>query len=423
MKLAPIHKQLLAAKAHAEQGNNPHDPLIAQLIEAGVPPVAGAAQGLNPAVFMNNVPAPGTYVIDQNGFDTLTERNDVPQPSDAWPGFGGRIDHRIANVGVLANIRLYFNLSLVVSGTGTVTSLYGFPHYLLKKVSLNANGGSSIISVNGLDLRARRQRLYRNPKEALRTAPGMDTTATATAAAPYQGYGRMFPGTIANGTYQVTLIYDLPIVHDPRTLLGALFAQSDQNYLNWVIETAQSSDVFNIAGSSTATITGTVNSELTFYSLPSQNAQNGRVVVLPEAVKWLHEFISQDNNFANTGDVYTPLIRNNGQLIALYGFIDNGGAAQIAPNALNAIMWQYAGNQTPRNYNPPAMLLEENERRYDGLIDPGYFVLDFEAENPRRDLVYPRGLAELKINTQVPSSVTVQPNAHVHLALETLQAG
>jgi hypothetical protein len=381
------------------------------------------AQGLNPAVFMSNVPAAGTYVIDQAAFNAKTERNDVPQPTDAWPGFGGRIDKRISNVGVLANVRIALSLSLVVSGAGTVTARYPFPYGLINKCTLNANGGSAIISCNGLDLDARRQRLYRSPREALRTAPGMDTTATATAAAPYKPTGQMFPGVIANGTYPITLIVDLPIVHDPRTLTGALFAQSDQNYLNWVIETAQIADCFTVAGGSTVAITGVVDSTLTFYSIPAQDTQNGRLVVLPNAVQYLHEFVAQDKFFANTGDVLTPFLKNNGQLACCYLFLDNGGAAQIAPAALDAIQWVYAGNQTPRNYDPPSMLLEENERLYNGLISPGYAVLDFEAENVQRDAVFPRGLSELAVNTKIPTSVTVNPNAHVHVVLETLVSG
>ncbi len=421
--LASPEQVIDAYKAHAKLDRNLNDPYVEFLAERGLGPMAGAAQGLNPAVFMNNVPAPGSYVIDQATFDAKTERNDVPQPTDTWPGYGGRIDHRISNVGVLSNVRLTINLSVVVSGGGTVTAKYPWPLGLLNKVTLNANGGSAIISCNGLDLDARRQRLFRNPREGLETSPGMDTTATITAAAPYKPTGAVFPGVIANGTYPVTLIVDLPIVHDPRTLTGALFAQSDQNYLNWVIETAQAADIFTLAGGSTAVITGTVDSTLTFYSIPSMDTSNGRVVVLPAAVQYLHQFVAQDKYFTNQGDVLTPFIKNNGQLACAYVYIDNGGTSQIAPTALSAIQWTYAGNQTPRNYSPPAVLLEENQRLYNGLITPGYFLLDFEAENVRRDAVFPRGLSELAINTRIPTSVTVNPNAHVHVALETLVQG
>jgi hypothetical protein len=378
------------------------------------------AQGLNPAVFMNNVPTPGSYEINQAEFNLETERNDVPAPTNAWPGFGGRIDQRVANVGVLTNIRLFAELSVVVSGSGAVTSLYPFPYGLFKNIYLNANGGTALIRANGNDLRARRQRLYRQPEEDLATGPGMDTTVTMSKTAPFRPKGKTFPGTIANGTYNIFFVLDLPIVHDPTSLTGALFAQSDQNYLNYVIETAQLTDVFNVASGGEVTITGNVKAASTFFSIPYKNANNQRVVVLPEAVRWLHEFIATDNPFANTGEVQTPLVRNNGQLLCVYCFVDNGGQAQIAPTALSYVKWAYAQNQTPRAYQPVQHLLEENQRDYNGLLEPGYFVLDFEKENWQRDGVYPRGLSELEVIIGVPAATTVNANAHVHLTQETL---
>src|SRR4051794_36363871 len=115
---ADLDAQLRLAELHAEAGYNPNAEAIRKMVERGLGPMAGAAQGLNPAVFMNTVPAPGSYAIDQGRFDLLTERNDLPQTSDAWPGFQARVDRRVANVGVLANIRIHLNLSVVVSGTG-----------------------------------------------------------------------------------------------------------------------------------------------------------------------------------------------------------------------------------------------------------------------------------------------------------------
>lgn len=379
------------------------------------------AQGLNPAVFMNNVPTPGSYVIDQEAFNINTERNDVPGQSNAWPGFGGRIDQRVANVGVLTNIRLFLELKLVVSGTGEVQSLYRFPYGLLKNVYLNANGGTALIRANGNDLRARRCRIYRQPDEDIATAPNMDTTATISKSAPYRPKGRSFPGQIANGTYNIYLVVDLPIVHDPSSLTGALFAQSDQNYLNYVIETAQESDVFSIASGGKVEITGTVKAESTFFSIPTQNSNNSRIVILPKAVNWIHEFMATDNPFQNKGEVQTPLPRNNGQLLAVYSYTDNN-TTEIAPSALEYVKWAYAANQTPRNYMPVQHLLEENQRLYDGLIEPGpvYWVLDFEAENWQRDGVYPRGLSELMTIIGVSASTTVNSNAKVHTVQETL---
>lgn len=409
-----IDRRLDLFKAYADlQERSPHSQEVRDLVDAGIAPLGGGAQGLNPAVFMNNVPAPGSYVIDQPRFDLLTERNDLPQTVENWPGFGARIDKKIANVGVLANIKLRVTLSMVVSGTGAVTSNYRFPYNLIKALTLNANGGSAIINVEGLDLKARRARVFRNPREELASFPGQEASGTLKTA-------HVIPGVIANGTYAVVFDVDVPIVHDPRSLTGALFAQSDQNYLNWILQTAQLGDCFSIAAGGAVAITGQVDSTLTFYAIPTMDAQNGRVVVLPKAVRWLHEFIGQDKQFANNGKVDTTFIRNNGQLVAAIGYINNGGQAQIAPAALERLTWMYAGNQTPRDFNPVTQLLKENQDDYNGLLQPGYFALDFEKDNPQRDLVYPRGLAELSVRITIPSTITPNANSNVHLALETL---
>ena len=250
----------------------------------------------------------------------------------------------------------------------------------------------------------------------------MDTTATSAAANPYRPKGKTFAGTIANGTYSIYFIVDLPIVHDPASLTGALFAQSDQNYLNFVIETALQTDVFSVATGGAVALTGTVKFESTFFSIPTQNANNARIVILPNAVQWIHEFIATDTPFANNGEVQVPLPRNNGQLLAIYSFTDNGGAAQIAPTALSYVKWAYAANQVPRNYSPVQHLLEENQRLYNGLIEPGatYWILDFESENWQRDGVYPRGLSELMTIVGIAAGTTVNANAHVHTVQETL---
>lgn len=259
-RYAHLSDQLKRVAEWHRHGWDVNDENVRKCIELGLPPIAGGAQGLNPAVFMNNTPAEGSYHVDQATFDRMTERNDLFEPQDAWPGYGGRIDHRLKNVGVIANIRLFVTLSLTVSGGGTVTSLYPFPYNLLKKITLNANGAAQTWQCQGLDARARFLRLFHNPVDqlALNTAPGMDTTAVATAAAPYRPIGTVFPGTIANGTYNVNFIIDVTPAYDPRTLIGALFAQSDQTYLNFILETAQTGDVFSLAGGSTATLTGNV---------------------------------------------------------------------------------------------------------------------------------------------------------------------
>lgn len=387
------------------------DPKVRELIERQVAPMAGGAQGAGAAAFMHNVPEQGAFVMNPEEFDKNTERNDVPQEVKTFTGLNGsRIDQRISNVGVLTNIRLIFSGTLVVAGAGTCTPTAQYPWNLFKRVTLNANGQTSLIQAEGLDLHVRRQRIYRNPRESIVTGPSIDTFGDSTGA------------VIATGSYSLVLIYDLPIVHDDDLLTGALFAQSDQTYLNWTIEPAAVTDLFTLAGGSTATLTGSIFPTLTFFDIPYVDTQKGRIVVLPD-MRWLHGFIAQNNPFANTGDVKSSLIRTSGQLIALYWTIMNGDAAQIAPSALDEIRWVYGSNRSPRVFNPTTQLLEKIQRDYNGPLKPNYVCLDFEGDNPRRDIVLPKGLSELQVVNKVSSGTTVNANARVHFVEETLFAG
>jgi hypothetical protein len=408
-------RELYRLRGQDPDGND----AISKLVERGIAPIGGGATGKGAASFFLNMPPDGTYIPNVPYFNQETERNDVPQQSFAYTGLGGsRMDNRITNVGILATIRMIMVGTLTVGGTGAVTANYPWPWNILKRVTVQANGQTSLMQAEGLDFRARRSRLFRKPTESISTAPAM-TAAT----------GDPNPGVIANGTYPVLLVYDLPIVHDLTTLTGALFAQSDSNYLAYTCEPALQGDLFTVATGGTVTLTGTVYPQLTYFDIPYiDSPQQGRQVAIPD-LRWLHGFIASNLPFANTGDVNTPLIKNAGQLIALYAYLDNGGAAQIAwTSAVDQFRLEYGGNRKPLVWSGPAgqgplFGLEENERNYNGLIQPGYLILDLENDNPDRDLIYPRGVSELQAVAKITSGTTINANAHVHFVEETLFSG
>jgi hypothetical protein len=407
------------AELYERLGHSAHDEQVRELVRRAIRPVAGGMPtGSGGLAFQHNLPAPGTFTEDSDAFFRNTERNDIPQQSVAYPGLGGgHVDNRILNVGVLAGLRLVAKLTLTVAGAGTCTSTYQWPWNALKKVGLNVNGQTGIISAEGMDLRARRQRVYRNPREEIVAAPATDVGTTGLA-----GVGNPVPGVIANGTYNCVLIYDLPITHDDYNLVGALYAQSDQNTFTWFFEAAGAADLFTLAGGSTATLTGTIFPTITVYDIPTGDTQQGRQVLLPN-MAWLHGFLSSNQPFANQGDVPVSLIRTAGQLLATYTYIDNGGAAQIDPLAVTELRFQYGGNRRPRVFNPPEQLIEKNVHDYNGKIKPGYLVLDNEVDNPVRDLVYPKGVTELQVVAVIPNTITVNGNAHAHYVEDTMFPG
>lgn len=406
------------------------DPQTRKWIEDGarLPIAGGMPTGVTGLAFVHNLPPAGTFVENTDTFFRTTERNDIPQPAVAYPGLSGNpVDLRIPNIGVLGTIRAQLNLSLVVGGTGAVTANYPWPWQSGgKRVSLNINGQTSIISCEGNDLRARRQRYYRTPREQVSSVQGNNGVDQIT--------GNPLPGTIANGTYAVTLVYDLPIPHDDYNLAGVVYAQSDQNALAWRMEPPSqpatgTGDMFTIAAGGTATLTGTVFWTATIYDIPYGDTSEGRKILLPD-MSWIHGLLGFNQPFANTGEVQVALIRTAGQLLCTYIYLDNGGAAQVDPGALVEIRFQYGGNRRPRTYNPPQILLEKNAHDYNGRIlstsvagSGGYFLLDNEVDNPIRDLVVPKGVTELYCVVNIPTSVTVNANAHAHVVEETMFKG
>lgn len=386
--------------------------LFTQLVLGWVPdPGVGlGASGIGGAAFLKNLPQEGTYAVNEALFNRETERNDVTLPQQTFAlGSSNPIDIRIPNVGILANVKLIVSVAGTIA-VGGATCGYQWPYNLLKRLTLNANGQTSLISAEGLDFRARNQRIYRNPRglSDIATMAGTDTDGNPSSA------------VLAAGALVHTMYLDFPIVHDEETLAGALFSQSDQNYLSLRLQPGALAELFaanpgNVSG------TVTITPVLTYYDIPLVNANGHDTVLIPD-LRWLHGFIANDKPFANTGEVKVELIRTNGQLLALMGYIDNGGAACLSVGALSEIRWTYGANRKPRVI-PPAALLHKNYRDYSGVIKPNYYVFDFEVDNAPRDLVYPKGLTELAVEHVIPAGTTINANAHVHNVLDTLYMG
>lgn len=403
--------QAHVAEAWARLGYHPVlDPQVAELVAKGIVPVAGGPTGVSGMAFQHNLPEPGTFIENSDAFFASTERNDYPLRQVAFPGLGAQgVDVPLPQVGVLAGIRVTCKLSLVVSGAGTVTSLYRWPwNGPVSRMALNVNGQTGILAAQGMDYRVRRNRVYRHPREEVSSAPATDATS-----------GNPNPGVIANGTYAVTLVYDVPITHDDYNLIGALYAQSDANQFFLRIDPAATAEVFTLAGGSTATLSGNYHVELTFFDIPSGDSSQGRQVILPN-MSWLHGLLGFDQPYAASGEVEVALIRTSGQLLATYIYLDNGGAAQIDPLAWDAVRVEYGANRRSREFRPMEQLIEKNVHDYNGRLKPGYVIFDNEVDNPVRDLVYPRGVTGLKVVATVPAATVINANARAHAVEETM---
>lgn len=362
------------------------------------------ATGAGGVSFLSNLP-PDRFQMNPAAFAQSTERQDIPQQSTEFKGFGSTMSIRMQNVGVVAMIKMYVQLTLKTGTEGTVTTLPGFPYYLAKRVAFNANGQTSLIQARGTTLRARRQRVFRNPAESIENAPAVGSLAL-------------------NTSYTVAFMLDVPVSHDMYSGLGWILAQNPATYLSLEIAWANESDVLAFTGKgSIASFTGTVFPTLTTFAVGQASVGNQQSVTIIPDLTVFHGLLDNTFPFSNSGLVQAPLIRTAGQLVNYAFNLNNGGASEIGPAALTEVAFKYGGNRQPRVYNPPQMLMDKNQEDYNGLVQVKgwtFTYLDFEVDNPVRDLFIPEALVELQAAVTIPNSITVNANAYLLYEEESL---
>jgi hypothetical protein len=398
-------------------GADPETPHVEEMIARGLGPVNyRMPTGASGAAFMRNLPPAGTYSMNTEVFSKNTERNDVPQKTEEYPGFGGTaIDIPIAKVGVLSGCQIAIEATVKTGGAkGTITPTFRWPWGLIKSGAITANGQTSLIRPSGLDMRARHSRVFRNPRDPISVAPSIDERGDPTLA------------TLERGKeFSVFIIYEVPIVHDWYTITGSLFMQSDQTYAALHLEFPSLAELFTLTEEATVELVKPViKVETTTFDVPFATTSKGDILLVPN-LQWLHGFISNQKFFSNNGDVEVPLVRVSGELLAVYMYIVNGSSATISPASLEQLRMEYGANRIPRNYKPVQHFLQKNADDYNGLLLPnaGYMCWDYEADNPSRDLVFPKGVTELKIVPTIAASVSIKANSAVQFAEEALFAG
>jgi hypothetical protein len=369
-----------------------------------LPALGGGATGQGGVSFLSNLP-PDSFQINPALFEQSTERQDIPQATQPFNGFGSSTSIRLQNVGVIALIRLYFSGTLTVAGSGTVTSLPGWPYSMIQRCAFNAQGTNALLAATGPAYRARRNRIFRNPAETLQSSTGIPT------------------GTIANGSYPITFAIDIPVSHDMFSGTGWVLAQNPSTTLSIDIAWAAIANCLTLAGGSTATWSNaSLYSRMTTFAVGQANNGNQTVTIVPDLTTF-HGFLENQYPFAASGIVQAPLIRTAGQLLNYAFNLRNGPTAEIAPDSLTEVDFQYGGNRKPRQENPPQMLIEDNQDQYNGRIQVNgltFTYLDFEADNPVRDIFLPENLVELQAQYTLPSSVTVNAGAYVDYLEESL---
>lgn len=338
-------------------------------------------------------------------FNTLTERQEMPQVKQAIKGFAETQTFTIEKVGVVARIRMLVT-AVLTAGEGEIVCKPGFPQKLLKQVSIEANGVTGIISASGITLEQRRRRIYRNPVSAIAAGP--------------------VGGTKIKAKEKVEAVFavEIPVAHDMLSLIGALLAQNEETQLSvevtWASETEAA---VTEAKPFTKGLEGTVTWSSTVFSVGSTVLEGKEeVTVLPDLTAF-HGLIDKRTKIVGVGEEEVPLTRNAGQLLAYAASLLNGpDTEEISPAEWTLFNVEYGGNKHPRVWRPASDLLEMNADDFDGPINVNgvhCLVIDNEVDNNVRDMIVPTNLTELRATIGVPAAAKLK-EAYALTSQETL---
>jgi hypothetical protein len=292
-----------------------------------------------------------------------------------------------------------------VVATAAATTSDQWPYNLLKGFLLSANGQNNLWDCDGADLQALRYARYPSYAEHVDVFPDV------------VGGG----GSVATGTYTLSLTWEVPIAIDEVSLIGSLYAQSSATNLTVKLTQALYADLF-ATNPANATITGTFYIQETLFDIPI-DAKG--MIVIPDLTR-LHGYNAVEFPVTNVGDARVPLIRSAGQLARLFVSARGSATNRLSglPNAastkkLNSLRLEYGGNQRPFTWDPISTLLSLNNQWYGAPLPYDRLCIDLLKENPPRDIILMQGVTELAAVPNIGSGVTLT-GASVRLVQETL---
>lgn len=376
----------------------------------------------------------GIYVpqssVNPELFFRMTRRLTVPAKTiGAYAGLGQTDTVTMLQTGILAGISIKFSGSLVIAlPTGTAASTSRWPYDLLRAVRFTANGQSNLVNCSGAHLKLRdimgRGDLNDRgiPQGIGGASPGTSRVqGTLSLSEEAWGVGQNVTAIAAN-TYAVELNWFVPIAFDQLALTGAIFAQTSATDLLLQLDWANSTDLFTLTGTATATLTGSVVVEPTLYSIP---VVNGDVVVPDLSV--FHSIIASRYVALGQGDNEVRLAGQGvgRQLLRLWWRTFSGAVGTpLAMSAANygQVGWRFGSNDTPEVYTDGRHLAYANERLFGDDIGAqyGFGCFDFASEHAFRDSVDEGSATELRLLVNLVNAPT---NPVMEYTQETVFAG
>lgn len=388
-----------------------------------------------PTQVMQGIEVPASSVNPAQFFQLTRRLTILEKNLPAFAGLGSTDTIPILQTGVLSGILVQFQGQLVITtATGGVNTTGRWPYDLVRAFRFTANGQSNLINCHGSPLKAREimARGDLTDRGVVRgvggASPGTQVNqSTMSLNTENWGVGQNVTA-IAASTYTVNLEWYVPVAFDDLTLTGAIFAQTSATDLFLAIDWAPSTDLFVISGTSTATLTGSVNAFATLYTIPQ--GPNGNIIV-PD-LSTFHSLIESRVPVITNGDNETRLAGQGvgKQLLRVYGRTFNTAVANtpvaLPVNTTNYgnILWRFGGNDTPEVWNNGLAHAHRIEKLFDCDLCTlaGYFVHDFASENAFRDSVDEGTATELRYLTNIPTGVTLT-NAFQEYVQETVSIG
>lgn len=373
-----------------------------------VPVARGGSLGAG-AVYARNLPAPNTYEINPVDFAVLTSRNRKTYAPVLWPGHSSKVSQRIDKVGIVAKLWIVGDIVLT-PGAMTPTVRNTYPWNLIQRLKISANGIANLFYCDGLDLRVleRTRKEFFFDREAVLTLPAGGGGATT-----------------------ARLVWEVPLAFD-ESLVGAVFAQTEDNELTVEIETPASGDVW---ATNAPTVSGTFTVVCEYFSLPYKDSKEGRKIVIPD-IRQLHGFVAKDDAVTGTGEHTVNLMRTGGILTRIVQRWDNAYSTQ-GPGQDDPATWcsnhkfRYGGNVIPTDISG-RLLKRLNEADYGDRPIPAADLLsgsvhtlvdDLVKANSVRDVIHLLGVTEPQVLNQIAAGTVVNAGSVMHTVQEHMVAG
>lgn len=347
--------------------------------------------------------------INPEAFYPATRRLTFPmKPKSPIQGLGSTDPTTLKQTGIVAALDIRLTGTIVFGGTitGTIMS-YRWPYNLARAIRVSANGQANLVNTNGLfckTLQMCQDRVNdRGVSRSFGAVTGVNQGTLSLSSDDWgtSGANQLGPGVTvpATGTYTFDFNIRVPIAFDPRTLLGAIFAQTAATNLTCDVDYETQANLWTLGGSATSVFACTSQISGIVYTIP----QVGGRYMVPD-LSAFHQFVQSRSVAIAQGDNEIPLPGTGiGRQLMRIMFHTYNGAAPGTPLALTEanygqLGWRYGGNDTPEVYNNGQVLraINEDQLGCDFGRNWGIGIHDFCADWALRDAVDEGSTSDLR---------------------------